>query len=142
MPDTSDLPDVTIAPFDLVAHAAEAAALQTDALRTVAEVTGTGWPQSEGATYERHAAREGFRALAARRGDEARRVRVRHHGAGRLVVGHLGAAGARGGRGGGAAGRRVRGGAGSWWRLSGTVAGWAGGCCRRCATGWGCRACC
>jgi GNAT superfamily N-acetyltransferase len=61
--------EVRIEPFDLLAHAEEARALQTAALLTVSAVTGVGAPDGE-VHYDRHAARDGFRAVAAHAGDE------------------------------------------------------------------------
>jgi len=61
--------DVRIEPFDLLAQAAQAKALQTEALLTVSDLTGVGAPDGE-VHYDRHAAREGFRAVAAHAGEE------------------------------------------------------------------------
>ena len=61
--------DVRIEPFDLLAHSAQAKALQTQALLTVSAITGVGAPEGD-VQHERHAARAGFRAVAAHAGDE------------------------------------------------------------------------
>jgi ribosomal protein S18 acetylase RimI-like enzyme len=55
---------VRIEPLDLLGHAEEAHALQRAALATVVEATGVG-SQDDEHHYERHAARDGFRAVGA-----------------------------------------------------------------------------
>ncbi len=61
--------DVRIERFDLVAHAAQARALQTAALRTVSAVTGLGAPGDD-VHYPAHSTQPGFDAVAAWRDDE------------------------------------------------------------------------
>jgi GNAT superfamily N-acetyltransferase len=55
---------VRIEPFDLLAHVEEADAVKRAALATVVEATGVGGDDGE-QHYERHAARDGFRAVGA-----------------------------------------------------------------------------
>lgn len=57
--------DVRIEPLDLLAHAGEADAVKRAALATVAAVTGVGGDDGGEQHYERHAARDGFRAVGA-----------------------------------------------------------------------------
>ncbi|GAB3597721.1 hypothetical protein GCM10027446_26320 [Angustibacter peucedani] len=54
-------------PFDLLARAVEARALQNAALRTVAEATGEGGPDDGPPPYPQHAARPGFRVVGVHR---------------------------------------------------------------------------
>jgi GNAT superfamily N-acetyltransferase len=57
--------EVRVRPLDLLAHAGPAHALQSAALRTVAEATGVGGPDDGEPPYAQHARRPGFRCVGA-----------------------------------------------------------------------------